>query len=118
MNAQRFTVAVDVDASGDAVAYSPAGINGRIHMIRYVKDDYANGVDFAITLEATGESLWTDADVNASQTVYPLQPGNLGATGAASALTEVPIVAANDRIKFTIAQGGVSKSGSFIVVVT
>ena len=117
MFAERHTVVVEVNASGAATAYSPT-ITGRIHMLSYVKDDYADGVDFAITLESTGESLWTDADVNASQVVYPVQPANLGATGAASVLVQVPIVAANDRIKFAITNGGVSTSGSFVVVVT
>jgi hypothetical protein len=113
---QRFTVVVEVDASGDAVAYSPPGLNGPVHMIKYVKDDYADGVDFTIVLEATGESLWTDTNINASEIVYPVQKANLGGTGAASTILEQPIIAVNDRIKFTIAAGGVSKGGSFIVV--
>lgn len=117
MHAQRHTIVVEVNASGAAVAYSPPGLTGRIHSISYEKDDYADTVDWAIVLEETGESLWTDTNITASETVYPMAPANLG-TGAASSLSEVPIVAANDRVKFTISNGGVSTSGIFHLVVT
>jgi hypothetical protein len=117
MFAQRHTIAVETNAGGAATAYSP-NVTGRIHAIVYVKDDFDNGVDFTITLEATGESLWTQADVNASATVYPVQKANLGGTGAASTILEQPMVAANDRVKIVIAQGGNVKGGTFHVVVT
>jgi len=118
MFAQRHTIAVETNAGGEATAYSPAGLTGKVEAIAYVKDDFANGVDFTITVEATGQSLWTDADVNASQIVYPVQPANLGATGAASTITEVPIVLANDRVKIVIAQGGNAKGGTFHLVIS
>lgn len=121
MFAQRHTIAIETAADGSATAYSPAGLTGRVEAIVYVKDGttpFDNGVDFTITVESTGQSLWTDADVNASQTVYPVQPANLGATGAASVLTEVPIVIANDRVKFVIAQGGNAKDGVFHLVLS
>jgi hypothetical protein len=50
---QRHVVTVTVDAAGDGIGYSPA-LNGKVSQIRYVKTDYANGVDFTITAEATG----------------------------------------------------------------
>lgn len=117
MHAERHRIAVTTDGSGAATAYLPA-ITGRIHAISYIKGNYDVGVDFTITLENTGESLWTDTNVDASEIVYPVQKANLGGTGAASTLTEVPVVAANDRVKIVIAQGGASKSGTFDVVVT
>jgi len=116
MYAERKTVAVTTDASGNATAYSEY-LTGRIAAVVYSKIDFAAGVDFTITLEATGESLWTEADVNASKTVYPVQKGNLGGTGVASTLIELPMHAANDRVKFSIAQGGNAKTGTFILVV-
>lgn len=115
MNVQRHTVSVTTNASGAATAYSP-NVTGRIHAVVYVKGNFDDGVDFTITLEATGESLWTDTNVNASETVYPVQPANLGASGAASTLLEQPMVAANDRVKIIVAQGGNAKSGTFHVV--
>ena len=117
MHAQRHTIVVETDGSGDATAFSP-NITGRVHSISYEKDDYADTVDWAITLEETGESLWTDTNITASERVYPVAPANVGSTGAASSLTEVPIVAANDRVKFVISNGGAETSGIFHVVVT
>lgn len=117
MYAERHTVVVEVDESGDATAYTP-NITGRIQSISYVKDDYADTVDFTITLESTGESLWTDTNITASERVYPVAPANLGSTGGASSLTEVPIVAANDRVKIVVASGGNATSGTFHVTVT
>jgi len=117
MYAEQQVIAVTTAADGSVVAKS-APVTGRIHSIAYVKDDFVSGVDFAITLERSGESLWTEANVNASKRVYPLAAGNLGASGAASVLTEVPIVAVNDRVVFTISEGGDSKDGSFMLVVT
>lgn len=118
MYAQRIAIPVTTDASGNATVYSPSGVMGRIQAVAYVKGTFDNGVDFTITLESTGESLWTDTDVNASEIVYPVQKANLGGTGVASTITEVPIVAANDRVKIVIAQGGNAKTGTFILVVT
>lgn len=117
MYAERHTVALETDASGDATGYTP-NITGRVHSISYAKDDYADGVDFTITLESTGESLWTDTNINASERVYPVAPANIGSTGAASTIKEVPIVAANDRVKIVVANGGNVTSGTFHVTVT
>lgn len=117
MFAQRHVIAVTTAADGSATAYSPAGVTGRIHSITYVKNDFAIGVDFTITLEATGESLWTDTNIDASETVYPVQKANLGGTGVASTILEQPIIAANDRVKIVIAAGGNAKTGTFHVVV-
>jgi hypothetical protein len=117
MNAQRITVVVETDGSGNATAYSP-NISGRIHSLSYLKDDFADGVDFTVTLERTGQSVWTDTNINASETVYPVAAANLGTTGAASTLSEAPIIAANDRLKIVVASGGDTKSGSFDLVLT
>ena len=116
MFAQRHTIAVETDGAGAATAYSP-NVTGRIHSVTYTKDDFTDGVDFTITLERTAQSIWTDTNINASETVYPVAAANLG-TGAASTLSEAPIVAANDRVKIVIAAGGATKGGTFEVVVT
>lgn len=114
--AERHSVTLTTNGSGAATEYTTV-LSGRVHMISYVKTDFADGVDFTITLEATGESLWTDTNVNASEKVYPLVAGNLGATGAASVLTEVPIIAANDRVKIAVTSGGDTKTGTFIITI-
>ena len=114
---QRITVTVPVDASGDATVYSPS-VSGRLVSAHYVKTDYANGVDFVITSEATGQILWDEDNVDASAIRAPRQP-TYGQTGVASlyaaagTAVEDKIVLANDRIKIVVANGGVSKTGTF-----
>lgn len=111
MYAQRIVVAVTTDASGDATAYSPHIPFGVVSQIRYVKTDFADGVDFAITLEATGEGVWTESNVNASATRAPRQAAH-GTDGVASGGAEL-IALADDRIKIVVAQGGDTKTGAF-----
>lgn len=115
MYAERHTIVAETDGSGDATVYSP-NVTGRIHSVSYLKDDFADGVDFTITLERTGQTVWTDTNINASETVYPVAPANLG-NGAASSLSEVPIIAVNDRLKIIVGSGGDTKFGTFDLVV-
>jgi len=118
---QRFEVAVTTIADGSATAYTP-NFTGKLSQIRYVKTDYAAGVDFTITSEATGETIWTQADVNASATVAPRQATHstagvaaLYAGGGTAVLEQICI--AKDRIKIVIAQGGNTKTGTFHFIV-
>lgn len=121
MYAERHVVVVTTDANGAGTGYSP-NITGRILTIRYLKTDFAADVDFAITLEATDESLWTKEDVDDSATVCPRQATHDG-LGAASLYAgagepvEDYIVAVNDRVKIAIAAGGSGKVGTFHVIV-
>jgi hypothetical protein len=115
--AQRVAVTVTTIADGSATAFSPT-VSGQLSQIRYVKNNFTDGVDFTITSEATGETLWAQNDVNASATVAPRQATHSTA-GAASlfaaggtALTD-KIALANDRLKIVIASGGDTKSGTF-----
>ena len=115
MYAQRQTVSATTDGSGNATVYS-GNVTGRIHAIVYTKTDFATGVDFAVTLEGTGEVLWTGTNVDASAVVYPVVAATVASTGAASVLLQVPIYAANDRVKFVVSSGGATKTGAFQVV--
>lgn len=116
MYADRQSVTVTTIADGSATAYI-GPVTGRIHSLTYTKVDFADGVDFTITAEATAQSIWTDTNVNAAETVYPVSAANLGTTGAASTLSEVPIILANDRVKIVIAAGGDTKTGTFTIIV-
>lgn len=116
MAIRRFVVPITVDASGDAEVYTPP-IYGHLHSIRYVKDDFADGVDFVATLETTGETVWSEEDVNASATRYPRAPTHstagvaaLYAAGETGVLTRIAI--SGDRIKIVVASGGTSTSGT------
>jgi hypothetical protein len=110
-------VTVTTAADGSATAYSET-VTGKLSTVRYVKNNYDNGVDFTITSEATGETLWTQADVNASITVAPRQATHstagtaaLYAAGGTAVLDKIAL--AGDRVKIVIAQGGNVKSGAF-----
>src|SRR3989304_1477019 len=119
--AQRLVGAVTTAADGSATAYSDT-VTGKISQIRYVKTDFAAGVDFTITSEATGETIWTESDVNASATRAPRQDAHttsgvpsLYAAGGTPVLDKIAL--ANDRIKIVIAAGGNVKAGTFHLVI-
>ena len=111
------TVEVTTDASGDAEVYS-AHVRGLLSQIRYVKTDFADGVDFTITNATTGETLWAESNVNASATRAPRQATH-GTDGSASLYAsggepvEDKIAIPGHRIKIVVAQGGDTKTGSF-----
>lgn len=114
---RRYKVTVTVDASGDAVAYTPR-LSGNLSSIHYVKDDFADGVDFTITSEVTGESLWTDTNINASEIVRPRAPvhdqsgaARLFASGGTPVSDKIAL--SNDRIKIVVGSGGNATSGVF-----
>lgn len=116
MHVQTFSVAVTTASDGTATAYSDQ-VNGLLSQIRYVKTDFPDGVDFTITAEATGETLWTESDVNASATRAPRQATH--STAGAAALYAGGGAAVNDliavsgRVKIVIANGGDTKTGTF-----
>jgi hypothetical protein len=118
MFAQKLSVTVTTDGSQNATAYTDPIAYGVLSQIKYVKTDFANGVDFTITSEATGETIWAQLNVNADATVCPRQATH-GTDGVASLYAGsgqavlAPIALANDRIKIVIAQGGASKTGTF-----
>lgn len=121
MYAERHEVTITTDASGDGTAYTPA-VTGRVLGIRYVKTDYANGVDFTVTLEDTGETILTASNINASESFYPRVPidDEVGADAlyaAGGTKLRDTVVAANDRVKIVVAQGGDTKTGLFHVIV-
>lgn len=120
MQVERHVVTLTTDASGDATGYTP-NVTGRVLGIRYVKTDFANGVDFTVTAEATGEAILTLTDQNASGTFYPRQQVH-GATGTGltfdgTRTVQEPLAVANDRVKIVVAQGGNVKTGTVHVVI-
>jgi hypothetical protein len=111
---ERHTVVVTTIVGGTATAYTDMIPHGKIKTIRYVKTDFTNGVDFTITLAETGETVWTDTNVDATETVAPRQPTRHPLCYiAAGEPVEDDIYIANDRIKIVIAQGGDLKVGTF-----
>lgn len=121
MTIRRFSVPVTTDGSGNATVYSPY-LSGYLHTIEYVKTDFTDGVDFTITSEATGETIWTQSDVNASAVKAPRQATH--STVGVAALYASGGVAVNDRIalgrdrvKIVIGSGGAAHTGTFILLV-
>jgi hypothetical protein len=117
---QRHSITVTTAADGSVTAYSPV-VSGKISQIIYTKTDFATGVDFTITAEATGETLWTESNVDASTVRAPRQAthSNLGvaalyAAAGSAVLDKISI--ANDRIKIVIASGGATKTGTFSII--
>lgn len=114
-------VEVTTDASGNATAYTARAAKGPILSVIYVKDDFDNGVDFEITTELSGQTVWDEDDVNTSKTVAPRQPTH-GTDGTASLYAgggepvEDFIYAAFERIKIVVASGGNVKSGTFKII--
>jgi hypothetical protein len=118
--AQRVAVTVTTAADGSATAYSEV-LTGKLSQIRYVKTDFAAGVDFTITAEATGETLWTEANVDASTTRAPRQAthgtdGVAALYAAAGTAVLDKIALAKDRVKIVIAAGGNAATGTFHIV--
>lgn len=121
---RRFAITVTTASDGSATAYSPY-LSGYVHAIEYVKPgsgSYTDGVDFTITAEATGETLWTESSVNASKVCLPRAATHSNAGVAslyASGGTAVNdrIAMGRDRVKIVLASGGDSKSGTFHVIV-
>lgn len=119
--AKTGTVSLTTTTGGAATGYSPV-LNGRLIEIVYTKDDFDNGVTFAVTGEVTGKTYWSQAAVNASATVCPRQPTHDYA-GAASLYAgsgepvEDYLWVVDERIKFVVSSGGNTKSGTFRWVV-
>lgn len=118
---RRFEVTVVSDGAGAATAYSPV-LSGLLHAIQYVKTDYTDGVDFTVTAEATGETLWAQSDVNAAVVKAPRQPTHSTAGVAAlyvAAGTAVNdrIALSKDRVKIVLAQAGATHTGKFIIII-
>lgn len=121
MTMRRFSVSVTTASDGSATAYSPY-LSGYIHSIQYVKTDFADGVDFTITADATGQTLWTQSDVNAAVTKFPRE-GTTTTAGVASlyasggTAVNDRVALGRDRVKIVIAQGGNAKTGAFNILV-
>lgn len=118
---ERHAIAIATDASGNCTAYSPV-VQGLLHQISYVPDGtnpLATGADLTLTEEDSALPLVTKLNIGtAAFSMAPRQPTHAVADGAAllyaaaGAAVAVPI-AVKGRLKFVIAQGGNTLSGTF-----
>jgi hypothetical protein len=112
---RRITVEIITAADGSATVLSPR-VSGEICSIIYEKIDFADGVDFTVSAEATAEQIWAENNVNAAASRYPRTATHttagaaaLYASGGVGVLTKPAV--ANDRLKVVVAQGGNAKKG-------
>lgn len=108
-------------ADGSGTFYSPY-LSGKLESIQYIKTDYTNGVDFTITSEATGDTIWTESDVNAAAIKRPRTACH-STVGVAATLDGTrpmldKIALSRDRVKIVIGSAGDSKIGAFRVIVS
>lgn len=121
MAIRKFTVPVTTASGGGATAYSP-WLTGYIESVEYVKDDFADTVDFTITADETGESILALTNRTTSGVFRP-RAATCGTDGAAALYADTGtavndrIALGRDRIKVVIAEGGDTKSGAFIISV-
>ena len=121
MTIRKHTVNVTTDAAGAATVYSPY-VSGYVESIQYVKTNFTNGVDFTITAEATGETLWTELNVDAAAIKHPRAAthstaGVASLYAAAGTAVNDRIALGRDRVKIVIAAGGNATTGAFVITV-
>lgn len=122
MAKRRFTVPAVVASDGSGTFYTPV-FSGFVESIRYVKTDYADTVDFAITVESTTESVWSELNVTAAVIKHPraathATDGTASVYVAAGSAVLDYVAVGSDRLKFAITNGGTSTTGSFTVTVS
>jgi hypothetical protein len=123
MALRKFTVQVTTGtATGEAFTPFLSGYIDSIHYVKPGSGGFANGVDFTITAESTGESIWTENNVDASTVRRPRAATHTTAGVAAlyaSAGTAVQdrISLGRDRVKVAVAQGGNGTTGTFVIMV-
>lgn len=119
MAIRKHSVSITTASDGSATAYT-GYVSGFIMAIQYIKTDFADGVDFTITAEATGEAILSLTDQNSATIVRPRAATHSTAGVAAvyaSGGTAVNdrIALGRDRVKIVIAQGGNAKTGTVVV---
>jgi hypothetical protein len=123
MAIRRFTVPVTT-GTATGQAFSPF-LSGYIESIQYVKagsGNFTDGVDFTITADVTGETLWTESNVNASVVKRPRAAthstaGVAALYAAAGTAVLARIALSRDRVKIAVAEAGNGTTGTFIITV-
>lgn len=113
MNYEVLTVTTDADGNGSATSTNSR--TGFLYGIQYVKTDYADGVDFTLASASSlaAATLLTITNCNASVSYYP-RVDSSGVTGTALTANNT-MIPFSGHLKVTVAQGGATKTGKFIV---
>jgi len=116
---QRIDLTIETDADGNGEGYVGITEPGHIWTIRYVKDDYDNGVGIVISGETSGIEILTLAAMNATVTKNPrgnaheIDDGTDSLYEGQGPNVKVLIPIAFERIKVVVSAGGDTKSGMF-----
>ena len=112
------SVLVETAVGGAATEYI-GPLYGKLEALVYTKVDFADTVDFTITNELTGETIWTQTNRTASQVVRPrvITQDTAGADLIALVVKE-PYFFAGQRIKIVLAAGGDEKFGRFTALMS
>jgi len=114
--AELHSVDITTATGGGATGYI-GPVRGIVQFITYATGTLASTADVTITLEDSGQNLWTESNVTVADQRHPRTAADLE-DGSASTLTELPIYAADERIKIVLAQGGNTKAATFKAVVS
>ena len=125
MFATRYTLALAVDADGDATVYTADPVTGRVLQLRYVPDGTSpldTGADLTITGDVTGVAIATLTNIGTTAFTKVPRQATHGVTGtalvyAATDAVAEPVYLAGERVKCIVAQGGASKLGTLYVTV-
>lgn len=119
--AERHTVAITTSTAGAATEYTTALVTGRIVAIRWAPTAYAAGATITVSTDVGAQTVLA-MSATAAFTKYPRVAANtttggsaLFATGGTNILDYA--VAASERVKAVVANGGDTKSGTLTVVV-
>lgn len=111
-------VTITTAADGSATVYIGQVLRGKVVAIKYDPGTIDGGAGLVITAETTGFPILTKAAIGTSVVLfYPLAPANKVADGAASTLTEVPVIVFRERIKLVMAAGGNTLTGRIWVYI-
>ena len=110
---------VPVTEAGGAATEFIGPLYGKLDTLAYTKIDFADTVDFTITNELTGETIWTDTNITTSEAVRPriITQHTDGAANTTLVIRE-PYFFHGQRIKIVIAAGGDAKSGRFTALMS
>lgn len=119
MTIQVLTANVETDGSGDFTVTLPAS-NGMLKQVRYIVDGgspLATGADITLSETGAGVGLLTMANIGTSSfTRYPRAFVANPADGVVSS-TNVAEMAVHQSLTFTVAQGGASNLGVFLIYI-
>lgn len=113
-------ISLATDGSGDCTAASTV-VTGRIHGIVFNAGTLANTADITVTAIATSEPILVVTNLSTSAPYYPRvqvhDETGAGATLDGTRKMREAVCVANDRIRFVVAQGGASKTGTATLIV-